>query len=67
LFSVRPIISVVDEQLDTQSIELNGVVFESGTPVTQDGAYTLTVQATDKAGNTTSATVQFNIDRSVNP
>lgn len=41
---------------------LNGVPFVGGTPVQHEGAYTLVVAATDRAGNSSTETVTFVID-----
>ncbi len=53
--------SVTDTNLDTVVAVLDGSAFTSGTRVSTLGAHTLTVTATDKAGNTQSATVHFEV------
>ncbi|HVT42951.1 MAG TPA: Ig-like domain-containing protein, partial [Thermoanaerobaculia bacterium] len=47
----------------TPAVTLNGGPFNSGSPVTADGAYTLAATATDSVGNTASSSVAFTIDR----
>jgi subtilase family serine protease len=42
---------------------LNGQAFASGTQITNEGDYTLVVTATDQAGNSSSQTISFSIDR----
>ena len=49
--------------LASQTITLNGKPYTPVTPVTVDGNYILTVEATDTAGNTSVATVRFTIKR----
>ena len=61
--SVVPVIEVLDINLNTSTITLNGVSFASSTPVTEDGDYVLVVQASDYAGNTVSMTLLFTIDK----
>jgi hypothetical protein len=61
--SVVPVIEVLDINLNTSTITLNGVSFASSTPVTEDGDYVLMVQASDYAGNTVSMTLLFTIDK----
>ncbi len=60
---VTPVVSITDANPDTEAITLNGGVFVSGTTVTSDGQYTLNVTATDKAGNTSTLTINFTIDK----
>ena len=60
---VVPVITITDEHPDTQSITLNGTPFVSGTVITEEGDYTLQVNAQDKAGNSSSQTVIFTIDK----
>ena len=60
---VTPEFSAEDANLATVSATLNGEPFESGTEITEDGTYTLVVTASDKAGNESSRTVSFTIDR----
>ena len=61
--NVTPIIEVVDINLNTITITLNGVSFVSDTIIVEEGNYTLFVQATDKAGNTATKTIAFTIDK----
>ncbi|MEN8134194.1 MAG: hypothetical protein ABFS18_01490 [Thermodesulfobacteriota bacterium] len=42
---------------------LNGQPYVPGTPITQEGAYTLTATAVDMAGNSTSLMINFVLDR----
>ena len=60
---VTPVVSVTDAHLASETIALNGAAFTSGTAVTGESDYVLTVEATDQAGNTASASVSFAIDR----
>lgn len=59
--SVTPVISVTDAALQGSTITLNGIPYVSGTPVSQNGDYLLSVSAIDKAGNDASASLQFSI------
>ncbi|MBL8299821.1 MAG: Ig-like domain repeat protein [Rhodanobacteraceae bacterium] len=58
-------VTISDSYLDTArtTLRLNGQPYVSGTPVTADGAYTLSVQAYDTAGNLTLASRHFTLDR----
>ena len=60
---IIPIISITEINEDTRSILLNGSDFTSGTTITVEGVYTLDVAVTDLAGNSTSETVTFTIDK----
>lgn len=60
--AVIPEISATDENLVETVIMLNGEAFESGTQLTADGKYVLSVKATDKASNLSEKAVEFNID-----
>ncbi|MDD5224787.1 MAG: Ig-like domain-containing protein, partial [bacterium] len=60
---VVPVITVIDANLQSSSISLNGAPFTSGTPVSAEGSYTLAVEASDKAGNTASMSLTFTIDK----
>lgn len=59
--AVSPVITVADLALASSTITLNGKPFASGTSVDANGDYTLTVIASDKAGNVTSTSLQFSI------
>ena len=64
---VTPVVTVTELHPASETITLNGVPFSSGTTVTAEDDYVLTVEATDLAGNTASASVSFAIDRNQNP
>ena len=59
---VVPVIGITDIYLDETSITLNGASFVSGTPVSDEGVYTLAASATDLAGNSGSVSLSFTID-----
>lgn len=59
---LAPVIQVSDSNLESSAISLDGVAFVSGTAV-GEGAHTLSVSARDKAGNTSSTTLTFTVDR----
>ncbi len=61
--TVTPVVTVTDSHPGTQTITLNGQTFTSGTPVSAEGSYTLAVSATDAAGNQSSLTVTFALDK----
>ncbi|MGA9752459.1 MAG: Ig-like domain-containing protein, partial [Acidobacteriota bacterium] len=58
-------VSVADPHLDPGSvtIALNGMAYASGTPVTADGYYVLSVSAADTFGNAAQAAVSFAVDK----
>ena len=60
--AVTPLIEVDDATEVSVQALLNGLPYISGTPVATDGAYTLTVTATDAAGNSAAFQVTFTID-----
>lgn len=60
---VTPDIQVTDNNLNVSTITLNGQPYVSGTAITTDGTYTLAVQAQDLAGNTTTYSVGFTINK----
>ncbi len=62
--AVTPLVDIDDDTVIESAIELNDEPFQSGTPVTTDGAYTLSVSATDPAGNTASEVIAFALDKS---
>ena len=59
--AVTPAIVVTDDALATTTIRLNGAPFVSGTAVDAAGPHTLSVSATDLAGNTANTVVQFTL------
>src|SRR5262249_38123626 len=59
---VTPSFAATDTNLDTVTATLDGAPFVSGFTVFAEGGHTLIVSATDKAGNSTIATVGFVID-----
>jgi hypothetical protein len=61
--NVTPTFTATDLNLSTVVATLNGQPFTSGTTVTAEGTYTLSVTATDKAGNQTTASGTFTIDK----
>ena len=61
--NITPTITIFDLNLNTTTITLNGGIFTSGTTITEDGTYTLFVQATDKMNNPAQKIVTFTIDK----
>lgn len=59
---VIPVITIVDEHLQSSSILLNNQSFVSATPITTDNDYVLFVSAVDEAGNSNSVARTFTID-----
>jgi hypothetical protein len=64
---VTPFITVTDEYLDWVIIELDGLPFQSGTGVPDEGSHLLFVQASDLAGNVAAVTVAFEIRLGTRP
>ncbi|WP_444998446.1 CARDB domain-containing protein [Aliikangiella sp. IMCC44359] len=62
---VTPVITIHDAQLATQLIQLNGQVFESGTLISAEGSYELSVSAEDSFGNQSHQTINFAIDKTL--
>jgi uncharacterized repeat protein (TIGR01451 family) len=60
--AVTPVFSATDPHLGTVAVTLNDQPFTSGTVITAEGSYTLTVTATDTCGNNSTQTVRFTID-----
>jgi subtilase family serine protease len=60
---LTPTVAISDANLAASSVRVNAAAFVSGTTITADGSYTLTVSASDQAGNTSFANVSFTIDR----
>ncbi|WP_224249089.1 CARDB domain-containing protein [Hyalangium gracile] len=61
--AVTPVIDLQDTHLSIQEVRLNGVPFVSGTSLTTDGSYTLTIRAEDLAGWVTEKTVRFSLQQ----
>lgn len=59
---VAVVIAISDNNLATESIVLNDEAFTSGSVLTAEGEYLLSVNATDKAGNTSNFNIHFIID-----
>lgn len=57
--SVIPVISVRDQHLENYEVTLNGQQYTSGFVVSISGNYKLHIQAQDKAGNSSSQTIEF--------
>jgi hypothetical protein len=60
--AVTPVVTVTDESPVATTITLDGLPFESGTPVSAEGAHVLLVLAVDAFDNASSATATFTID-----
>lgn len=60
-FHLVPEVSVTDAYLANQTITLNGKPYTPGTAITSAGAYELTIEATDEAGNTSVTTIHFTL------
>lgn len=63
--SVAPVITVTDANSYEATITLNGMAFVSGTQITQDGSYVLSVTARDRYYNISGKSVSFNISTSI--
>lgn len=61
--TVTPVVTITDDHLDTSEVRLNSDLFTSGTIIDTDGDYILAVRATDDAGNQSTVSVRFTIDR----
>lgn len=59
---VAPVVQVADTRFRDAVINLNGQPYLSGTTISEDGAYTLEVNASDEAGNSAINSVQFSIN-----
>ena len=59
---VTPDLTISEIHLASVEIMLNGNEFENGDVISQDGEYTLSVVARDRAGNTSQESVVFEID-----
>lgn len=60
---VTPVIMITEPHLDSVAILLNGAPFVSGTTISDDGTYTLSVYARDLAGNQSDTSLYFVIDK----
>ncbi|MCP3964367.1 MAG: tandem-95 repeat protein, partial [bacterium] len=60
---VTPAVSASDDSPFVLTITLNGETFENGTPVTDEGDYTLVATAVDDFGNSATETVTWTIDK----
>jgi hypothetical protein len=60
---VTPVIDVVELNLQSQTITLNGQPFVSATTLIKEGAYRLTVDVVDKAENRSTDELTFVIDK----
>lgn len=63
--AVVPVITITDASSYDADITLNGAAFTSGTQITQDGSYVLSVTARDRYYNTSGKSVSFNISTSI--
>jgi subtilase family serine protease len=61
--SVTPAFTVTDANLDRVDATLDGLPFVTGMIATSEGFHVFTVRAVDRAGNETSRTASFTIDR----
>jgi hypothetical protein len=64
---LMPEVSVTDAYLANQTITLNGKPYTPGTAITSAGAYELTIEATDEAGNTSVTTIHFTLETPLLP
>ena len=62
-FDVSPTVAVTDIYLKSSSVTLNELPFTSGTQVSAEGSYILTVSGEDEAGNSATQTVHFVVDK----
>ncbi len=60
---VTPVITITEVNIASQSIQLNGVDYTSGTVISDNYHYELVVDVLDKAGNHTVKSVSFDIDK----
>ncbi len=63
LAALVPAFAATDAHLASVAATLDGAPFASGTPVSSEGPHTLVVTAADTAGNQTTRTVRFALDR----
>lgn len=60
--AVTPVITVTEAHPASLQIRLNGQPFSSGTPVTSEGPFALSVVAVDQAGNRAERSLSFTLD-----
>ncbi len=60
--AVSPVVVATDATQVILSVTLNGTPFTSGTPVADEGSYTLAATAVDEGGNTANLAASFVID-----
>ena len=60
--TVAPVVVVADASQVNVSVTLNGAPFASGTPVADEGSYTLSATAVDEGGNSANLAASFVID-----
>ena len=65
--SVAPVVAAKDKHLESWSATLNGKPFISGTKLEGKDDYTLKVTAKDKAGNSSTRTLSFKIEKPTTP
>lgn len=65
--TVSPSILVADTHLASVDVFLNGDAYVSGTSIDAEGEYVLDVRAADLAGNRSTRTLRFAIDRTAPP
>ncbi len=61
--SITPTVSVADANPGTLVATLDGQPWSIGTPVSSEGAHRIDATATDRAGNASTATLRFVLDR----
>ena len=61
--AVTPVITITELNVDETYVTVNDTSFASGTPITEEGRYFLSVDVTDLAGNIGQAFVSFVIDK----
>lgn len=59
---VTPVLSVVEPNLATQAVTLDGQAFTSGSVVAAEGPHAVSATVVDLAGNTKTASVEFTVD-----
>ena len=60
--TVVPVIDITDENPDSITILLNGMMFVGGTTISNEGYYELYIQTRDLAGNNAETMLSFTID-----
>ena len=61
---VTPVVAIVDANLATEVVTLDGAPFTSGSAVATEGVHVVQAQVVDKAGNESVAKVTFTVDMS---